>query len=329
MRNLEISNWMTRLLALTMLAGMFLMAGCGDDDGDGPAVTQNVWEVINSDSRLSLVAAELEAAGLDGALATTANITVFAPSNAALQTLLTQLGLPDFSPIRDELAQAVLTYHVATSILMASDLTVGREITTLLPGETIEVASGPVLVSGATFDAGFIETNIEATNGVVHVIDVVLVPVGLGDQIAGILGTVAQPILLAEDFSILASAILKADAGKPVEETIVGAMVGLDDITVFAPVDAFLNAAGITVDTYTAEEWDAIIRGHAVPATLSPLTDASGIATVNPGVTLTTTAPDGDLGTVQGSGNGAAISVAAEGIPAGNGITYPIAGVIL
>ncbi|MCA6073323.1 fasciclin domain-containing protein [Fulvivirga sedimenti] len=328
MRNLEISNWMTRLLALTMLAGMVLMAGCGDDDGDEPAVNQNVWEVINSDSRLSLLAAELEAAGLDGALATTNNITVFAPSNAALQTLLTQLGLPDFSPIRDELAVAVLTYHVATSIKMASDLTVGSEITTL-QGELIEVAGGPTLVSGATNDAGFIETDIEATNGVVHVIDVVLVPPLLGEQIVGILGTVAQPILLAEDFSILASGILKADAGKPVEQTIVGAMVGLDDITVFAPVDAVFNGAGITVDTYTAEEWDAIIRGHAVPATLSPLTDASGIATVNAGVTLTTTAPNGNLGTVQGSGNDAAIPVVAEGLPAGNGITYPIGGVIL
>ena len=318
------------MLALVMLSGVLVLAGCGDDDDDEPAVTQNVWQIVESDSRLSSLEAELLTAGLDGALATTNNITLFAPSNAALETLLNTLGLDDFSPVRDEIAAAVLTYHVATSIQMASDLTVGKQIATL-QGENIEVGGGPTLITGATADAGFIETDIEATNGVVHIVDVVLVPPTLGALIVQTLGTVAQPILLADDFSTLAAAIQKADAGKDPANTILGALVSLDDVTVFAPVNAVFTGAGITLDTYTAAEWDAIIRGHAVPATLAPLADQADIATVNPLVSVSTAAaPAGaGLGTVQGSGNSAEINIVAEGIPAGNGIVYAIGGVIL
>jgi len=328
----QISNWVTRLVALTLLSGVFVLSGCGDDDDGGePAVTDNVWEIVQNDSRLSRLESELAAAGLDGALANTSNITLFAPSNAALETLLGTLGLDNFDPVSEDIRDAVLTYHVATSILMSSDLTVGQEITTLVPGEVITVGAGPVLVTGATSDAEFIETDIEATNGVVHVVDVVLVPPTIGDLIVQTLGTVAQPILLSSDFTTLAAAIRKADEGKPAAETILGALVTLDDVTVFAPVNAVFTGAGITLDTYTAEQWDAIIRGHAVPATLAPLQDQADIATVNAGVTVTTAAPPAGAGegTVQGSGNAEAINIVAEGLAAGNGIVYPIGGVIL
>ena len=316
-------------MALTLLSGVVVLSGCGDDDE--PEVSNNVWEVVQKDSRLSMLEAELEKADLDAALANTQNITLFAPSDAALEYLLGTLGIDNFDPVSDNIRDAVLTYHVATSILMSSDLSEGQEITTLVPGETITVGAGPVLESGATSDAEFIETDIEATNGVVHIIDVVLVPPTLGDLIVQTLGTVAQPILISADFSTLAAAIQKADAGKDPAETILGALVSLDDVTVFAPVNEVFTAAGITLDTYTAEQWDAIIRGHAVPATLSPLADQADIATVNPGVTVTTAAPPAGLGagTVQGSGNTEAINIVADGISAGNGIVYPIGGVVL
>ena len=330
MKKIEISKWFTRLVALTLLSGVFVLSGCGDDDDDEPEVTQNVWQIVQNDARLSDLEAELLAAGLDGALANTPNITLFAPSNDALATLLNTLGIDDFSPVRDDIAQAVLSYHVAASVIMSSDLSVGQTITTLVPNELITVGAGPVLESGATSDAEFIETDIEATNGVVHVIDVVLVPPSIGALIVQTLGTVAQPILLAADFSTLAAAIQKADAGKAPAETILGAMVSLDDITVFAPVNAVFEGAGIGLDDFTAEEWDAIIRGHAVAATLAPLADQADIQTVNPGVTVTTAAAPagGGFGTVQGSGNATAINILADGVPAGNGVVYPLGGVI-
>ena len=287
--------------------------------------TQTVFEIVNTDSRTTILAAQLVAGGLDADLNGAGEFTLFAPSDAAMNNLLNTLGLDDFSSIAPEVVQQVLTYHVVASKQNFSQLS---GTLTTLQGEAITVVSAggtKTLVTGATSVAGFTVQDIQATNGVVHIVDVVLVPPTLGAAIIATLGTVAQPILLGSAFSTLAAAIQKADAGKPAAQTIVGAMVGLTNITVFAPVNQVFQGANITVDTYSAVQWDAIIRGHAVPATLSPL--ASGdFGTVNAkSITVATGTPN----TVQGSANANAVPIVAAGVAAQNGVVYPIGGVIL
>ncbi len=268
MKKMNLSTITIRIMSLLAISAMFVISGCGDDDGGDPVATQNVWEIVQSRAELSGLEAELEAAGLDGALATTANITLFAPSNQALNDLLTTLGISDFDPVRDDVAAAILTYHVATSIVLANDLTTGSTITTL-QGEEITVVAGPALETGATLDAEFITTNLLATNGAVHVIDYVLVPPSIGALIVQNLGTLAQPILLSADFSILADAInQKADVYAEANDLpklidILGnrALVG-EDFTVFAPSNGVFQAAGIGLDDLTGEQWYGTIAKH-------------------------------------------------------------------
>jgi uncharacterized surface protein with fasciclin (FAS1) repeats len=268
MKKLNLTKMSIRIMTMLAMTSLFVLSGCGDDDDGGtPVQEQNVWEIVQNTDNLSSLEAELEAAGLGTALSTTNNITLFAPSNAALNTLLTTLGISDFSPIRDDVAEAVLAYHVATSIKMAADLTPGSTIMTL-QGEEIDVLAGPALSSGATSDAEVETADIEASNGVVHIIDVVLVPPTIGALIVSTLGTLAQPILLSSDFSMLADAIQKADTyatseGLPTLVSILADQANPGaDYTVFAPSNAVFDAAGITVETLTAEQWYGTIAKH-------------------------------------------------------------------
>lgn len=257
-------KYLNALTLVGIMASLVVFTSCSDDDDAAPAATQSVWEIVQSTSNLASLEAELEAAELDGALADAdAQLTLFAPTDAALSTLLGTLGLTDFSTVNPAIANGVLTYHVLAEIVNSSDLAEGNTYTTL-QGEQVTVAGGPTLVSGATSPAGFQVTDIQATNGVVHIIDVVLVPPSTGGAIIATLGTVAQPVLLGADFSILAAGIQKADAGKPAAETLLGALIGAQDLTVFAPTNATFNAAQVTVDALTAAQWDAYIRNHVV-----------------------------------------------------------------
>ncbi len=261
-------------LALTgILASFAVLSSCSSDDSGDAGPTQTIWELIEADANLSLLAAEFaNFADIEATLSDEdGNITVFAPSNAALNVLLGNLGLDNFSTVSEDIARAVLTYHIVTSGALASADLSGT-ITTQ-QGEAITVTADGLLDTGATDDAEFGTTDIQATNGVIHVVDVVLVPPTIGAQIVATLGRISQSILLGADFTTLAAGMLKADAAQTdATATIVALLTGdITDssptqITFFAPTNATFTAAGFDVDSFTAEQWDAIIRNHIVVA---------------------------------------------------------------
>ncbi|MEJ0030787.1 MAG: fasciclin domain-containing protein [Bacteroidota bacterium] len=284
---------------VAFIAGLFVMSGCKDDD-KGP--TQNIYDIIAADPTLSMIKAQVDLnADLKAKLQDPAGTyTFYAPNDLAMAAVLQTLGLTDFSSISPATLNAVLNYHLAPKVVMAADMTDKSTVTTA-EGEniTISVTSTGVikLVTGATTNGTVITPDERATNGVVHVVgDYPLIPPTIGNLIVATLGKVAQPILLSSSFSILAQAILKADAGKAQAETIVGALVALPNVTFFAPPDAVFNGAGLTVASKTADEWNAIIRGHIVPQNLATLT-STNVTTIN-AKTLTLTAT-----TVAGAGN--------------------------
>lgn len=106
--------------------------------------------------------------------------TVFAPTNAAFEALLDSND--DWNSLADipvETLEVVLLYHVTdTGNLRQSALTNGTSITTLSNGAkfTIDLGDGGPSVVGTNSSADIVATNLQANNGVVHVIDAVLLP---------------------------------------------------------------------------------------------------------------------------------------------------------
>lgn len=127
---------------------------------------------IGSPDHTTLVAA-VTAADLVGTLSGDGPFTVFAPTNAAFEAL--PAGTVDtlLKPESKDKLTAVLTYHVVAGTVLAGELTDGQVITTL-NGQTLTVAikDGATTINGAKVVAA----DLAGTNGVVHVIDAVLLP---------------------------------------------------------------------------------------------------------------------------------------------------------
>ncbi|SNC60919.1 Uncaracterized surface protein containing fasciclin (FAS1) repeats [Hymenobacter gelipurpurascens] len=118
------------------------------------------------------------AALLTAAANPSSNLTVFAPTDAAFQALLTQLNLTSLSQVPDATLVAVLQLHIVGSRAFSSDLASGP-VTTLGGPVTVGVNGSSVTVRGngnGTNNANVTTANILASNGVIHVIDRVLLP---------------------------------------------------------------------------------------------------------------------------------------------------------
>ena len=130
-----------------------------------------VETAVGAGSFTTLVAA-VEAAGLVDTLSGEGPFTVFAPTDEAFAALpegtVESLLLPEN---RDQLV-AILTYHVVPGAVMSTDLSDGMMAATVQGGEiTIDLDNG-VMVNDATV----VTADIEASNGVIHVIDSVIMP---------------------------------------------------------------------------------------------------------------------------------------------------------
>ena len=116
------------------------------------------------------------AAVLTAAASPSSNITVFAPTDAAFAALLTQLNLNSLSQVSDATLLAVLQLHVVGSRAFSSDLSNGP-VTTLGGPVTVAVNGNAVTLRGNGTNTAHVTTaNVLATNGVVHIIDRVLLP---------------------------------------------------------------------------------------------------------------------------------------------------------
>lgn len=162
------------------------LAACGDDDDDattngattseqttGAATPprENVVQVAQGNTNLSTLVEALTVAELAKTLEGPGPYTVFAPTNEAFEALGDELDEMLEPENRDGLIE-VLTYHVVPGELTGADLKDGEQL------ETIEGDSLDVSVEGETVAVNSAEVTdeVNATNGVVHVIDEVLTP---------------------------------------------------------------------------------------------------------------------------------------------------------
>lgn len=121
----------------------------------------------------------IQAAGLVEALGAAGPFTVFAPTDAAFASLLTELGVTaDELLANTSLLTTVLTYHVVPALVLKAQVPVGQAIATL-QGASFTVDDTLTITDGAGRTAAIVQTDVLASNGVIHVIDHVLLPTAL------------------------------------------------------------------------------------------------------------------------------------------------------
>ena len=151
------------LLALTAATALGAPAFAMDKD--------IVDTAVGAGSFNTLVAA-VQAAGLVDTLKGEGSFTVFAPTDEAFAALpegtVESLLLPEN---RDQLV-AILTYHVVPGAVMSGDLTNGMEAATVQGAPVTIMTEGGVTVNGANV----VTADVAASNGVIHVIDAVILP---------------------------------------------------------------------------------------------------------------------------------------------------------
>ena len=148
------------------------------DADAGTADVGTIVEVASGNDDFSTLVAAVTAADLVETLSGDGPFTVFAPTNAAFEAL--SAGTVDtlLEPENKEKLAGILTYHVVAGAVMAADLSDGQEVETV-QGETLTVGidGDQVTLTDATgATVNVVDTDIEASNGVIHVIDGVAMP---------------------------------------------------------------------------------------------------------------------------------------------------------
>ena len=148
---------------------------------------QNIVDIASANPDFSTLVSLVTTAGLASTLAGEGPFTVLAPTNAAFEALAKKLGktMDELSTTLTsdvELLKKVLTSHVIAGKVMAADTAAlnGMEAD-LVSGEKAKVVSADGVVSFTigTSTATVVTPDIEATNGVIHIVDMPLLPLGL------------------------------------------------------------------------------------------------------------------------------------------------------
>jgi uncharacterized surface protein with fasciclin (FAS1) repeats len=154
-----------------VIDSVLLPPSAEESDSMSEATQQHIVDIASQDGRFEMLVAALTATGLDETLRGDSPFTVFAPTDDAFNALPegTVEGLLNDIPALTD----ILLYHVVSGKVMAADVVNLDSAETVL-GEPIEInASGNTVMVN---DAQVIITDIEASNGVIHVIDSVLLP---------------------------------------------------------------------------------------------------------------------------------------------------------
>ncbi len=139
----------------------------------GHKTTGNIVEVAQEAGQFNTLIAAAKAAGLAGALTGEGPLTVFAPTDEAFAALPEGTVESLLEPENKEQLVAILTYHVAPARLKASDVVASDTIETLNGKQpAISVNGSQVKIDGANI----VKVDVAASNGVIHVIDKVLLP---------------------------------------------------------------------------------------------------------------------------------------------------------
>jgi len=135
-------------------------------------MSMNIVEIAVANNEFSTLVAALKKANLVDALTGQGPFTVFAPTDEAFGSLLAELKIDANDLLNHPKLSDILLYHVVGAKVMSSDITDGMEATTL-NGEKVMLSIKDGVFANKS---KVIKADIDASNGVIHVIDAVLMP---------------------------------------------------------------------------------------------------------------------------------------------------------
>ena len=269
------------ILAL-LLAFAMIVAACSSDSEDTTTTEpvmeeQSVLDLAIEAGQFSTLIAAIDAAGLSETLEGEGPFTVLAPTDAAFDAAFEALGITAADLLADtETLTAILTYHVlpqaADSQLVA---TLDGSSVPTVNGQSVDISvvAGQIMINEATV----VSADLIADNGIVHVIDAVLLPPDIAEALGVAMAddmeeettttTEATTTTTTEAMApTIAEIVAEAAAGDPAEFTVllaaletadlVDALSGEGPFTVFAPTDAafaaLLDDLGITAEELLA-----------------------------------------------------------------------------
>jgi len=263
------------------------------------------------------LASALTAAGLVDTLKGEGPFTVFAPTDEAFAKLDKALLDDLLKPENKDKLVAILTYHVVPGKVTAADVVKLTSAKTVQGEEiTIKADAGEVMIN----DARVTTPDVMAGNGVIHVIDTVILPPSMKEALAAPAKDIVDTAVAAGSFNTLASALTAAG--------LVDTLKGEGPFTVFAPTDeafAKLDKA-LLEDLLKPENKDklvAILTYHVVPGKVT----AADVVKLTSAKTV-----QGEEITIKADAGGVMIDdakVTTPDVMAGNGVIHVIDTVIL
>ncbi|MBN8581052.1 MAG: fasciclin domain-containing protein [Anaerolineae bacterium] len=283
-----------------------------------PTATPELLDIVDTavaDGRFTTLAAALGAAELIDTLKGEGPFTVFAPTDDAFAALPEGTVESLLLPENKQALTDILTYHVVAGKVMAADVTALTSATTVLGKDVaIKVDMGNVYIN----EAKVIITDIETSNGVIHVIDAVLLP---PSEEAAESNTIVDVAVADGRFTTLVAAVEAAG--------LVETLSGEGPFTVFAPTDdAFAALPAGTVESLLLPENKQaltdiltyhVVSGKVMAADVVTLTSATTVL----GKDLTITVKDGKVFLND------TVEVIITDVEASNGVIHVIDAVLL
>ena len=323
---------MTKLFKYLLAGSLFFTILSCSEDYQGPIPYPTLMQAADEAGLTTLVTAVRAIPGLEASLQDQDAITVFAPTNDAFANALTAFKATDLNDLVTKLGgaqnlQTVLGFHVVPAVAFSRNLN-ETNIFTTLAGQQLRVNSTPGLVTvtdAAGNVARVVQADVQIENGVVHVIDRVLVP---SIQLP-------KPTLVEAATNAGLTTLLSAVTAVP---GLPNALLSAPAITVFAPTnEAFAAALAVfkakdlnelVIKIGGAANLQKVLGFHVVPAKAL----SSSLAATNSFQTLS-----GQTITVEKSGStvsvkdqlGRVAQVVAADIEIANGVVHVINGMML
>jgi transforming growth factor-beta-induced protein len=284
---------------------------------------QSIVETAIANDDFSILVEAVIAADLVDTLSGDGPFTVFAPTNDAFAALLGELGVTKEQLLADkELLTSVLTYHVVAGQVLKADVPVGQAIGTV-NGDEFTVDSNLAITDARGRMANIVATDILNTNGVIHVIDTVILPAAAAMPEPAPSNTIVDIAASNPDFSILVEAVIAAD--------LVDALSGEGPFTVFAPTnDAF---AALLAEAHLTKEQLFADKAYLTDVLLYHVLGAKVLAADVPVGTHITTLEGGNIDITSefkiNDNKHRQAQIVATDIEADNGVIHVIDAVLL